>query len=131
MEFNETWQTRCVRTALLAAILIALATPLLASDQIFGTSSPLLRFISFITGPFAYAVVIVALVASVGTLAIGGEFSGFARRMPIIVVAGGIVILARTVLSNLFGGNQAFTVPPDMDLEAWQTGLEMLTGVGP
>jgi len=100
----------------------ALATQVLAADNVFGATSPLIRFIDFIAGPFAYGVVIVALVATVGTLALGGEFSGFARRMPIVVVAGAIVILADTVLGNLFGGARGFSVPPDMPLEVWRMG---------
>ena len=85
--------------------------PALAADNIFGSGSPLTQFVDFVTGPMAYAVVIVALVITVGTLALGGEFSGFARRMPIVVIAGGIVILADTVIGTLFGGARAFTVP--------------------
>ena len=111
---------RTVRTALLATALILIAAPLHAvtSGNIFGGTNPLLTFVEFITGPFAYLVVIVALVATVGTLALGGEFSGFARRMPIIAVAGGIVILADNVLTSLFGSS-GYSVPPDIDLEAW------------
>ncbi len=91
--------------------LIIVATPARATDALFGTESPLLKFTDFITGPFAYAVVIIALVVTVGVLAIGGEFSGFSRRMPIIVIAGGIVILAGTVMTNLFGGERAADLP--------------------
>lgn len=95
----------------LLAVLLT-SQPVWAGDDIFGTDSPLTNFVDFIVGPFAYMVVIVALVVSVGILALGGEFNGFARRLPIIVVAGGIVILADTVLGNLFGGSRAFTLPP-------------------
>ena len=98
--------------AALLACLVFTADAALAADQIFADASPLTRFVDFIVGPFAYAVVIVALVVTVGVLAIGGEFSGFSRRMPIVVVAGGIVILASTVMTNLFGGNRAADLPP-------------------
>lgn len=113
--------TTCFLTgglAFFAVVLLLLALPdaALAGDQIFGTSSPLTKFVDFVTGPFAYMVVIVALVATVGVLALGGEFSGFSRRMPIIVVAGGIVILAQTVLGNLFGSSRAASLPPGMEL---------------
>ena len=91
--------------------LVVCAGPALGADSFFGTESPLLKFVDFIVGPFAYAVVIIALVITVGVLAIGGEFSGFARRMPIVVVAGGIVILAGDVISNLFGANRAADIP--------------------
>ena len=98
----------------LALGLLALPDAAWAGDNIFGTDSPLTKFVDFTTGPFAYMVVIVALVATVGVLALGGEFSGFSRRIPIVVVAGGIVILAQTVLGNLFGAGRAATLPPGM-----------------
>ena len=91
--------------------LVVCTGPAFGADSFFGTESPLLKFVDFIVGPFAYAVVIIALVITVGVLAIGGEFSGFARRMPIVVVAGGIVILAGDVISNLFGANRAADIP--------------------
>ena len=91
--------------------LVVCAGPALASDTFFGADSPLLKFVDFIVGPFAYAVVIIALVITVGVLAIGGEFSGFSRRMPIVVVAGGIVILAGDVIRNLFGADRAANIP--------------------
>ena len=101
-------------SGLIAVTTLALvvgAGPALAADSFFGTESPLLKFVDFIVGPFAYAVVIIALVITVGVLAIGGEFSGFARRMPIVVVAGGIVILAGDVIRNLFGASRAADIP--------------------
>lgn len=116
--------TCCVPTSpLFTGLLVVLMTsqPALAGDDIFGFDSPLTNFVDFITGPFAYMVVIVALVVSVGILALGGEFNGFARRLPIIVVAGGIVILADTVLGNLFGGNRGVTLPPDVVTDRSQT----------
>lgn len=100
--------------------------PALAADNIFGGASPLTQFVDFVVGPMAYAVVIVALVITVGTLALGGEFSGFARRMPIVVIAGGIVILADTVIGNLFGGARAFTVP-----DHWEVTVPLPDGALP
>jgi len=97
-----------------ALLVLALPDAARAGDNIFGTDSPLTKFVDFTTGPFAYMVVIVALVATVGVLALGGEFSGFSRRIPIVVVAGAIVILAQTVLGNLFGAGRAATLPPGM-----------------
>ncbi len=101
--------------AVLLAILLVTSQPALAEDEFFGENSPLLIFVDFMTGPFAYGVVIVALVATVGALTVGGEFAGFARRMPIVVVAGAIVILASTVIKNLFGADRAADVPVKAD----------------
>ena len=96
----------------LAVVFFVTCGPAFAQDELFGTNSPLLTFVDFLTGPFAYGVVIVALVVTVGALMVGGEFSGFARRMPIVVVAGAIVILASTVIKNLFGADRAADWPP-------------------
>ena len=101
----------CAAASLVLPVLMLSVQPALAADELFGTDSPLLKFIDFIIGPFAYGVVIIALVVTVGVLAIGGEFSGFSRRMPIVVVAGAIVILAGTVITNLFGRDRAADLP--------------------
>ena len=106
--------TAALRLPLLALLVVFLVTcePAFAEDEFFGTNSPLLKFVDFMTGPFAYGVVIIALVVTVGALSVGGEFAGFARRMPIVVVAGAIVILASTVIKNLFGADRAADWPP-------------------
>ena len=108
--------TRIAWLTLLALSVCFLPEAAAAADNIFGSDSPLTTFIDFLLGPFAYGVVIVSLVVTVGMLVIGAEFSGFARRMPIIVVAGGIVILADTVLGNLFGGSRAASLPPTAEI---------------
>ena len=107
---------RGVPALAITLLLLALPDAAQAADNIFGTESPLTRFADFVSGPFAYLVVIVALVATVGVLALGGEFSGFSRRMPIIVVAGGVVILAQTVMGNLFGSSRAANLPPEIEI---------------
>ena len=103
----------------LAAVLSLAAAPALAATGLFGGTNPLQVFIEFMTGPFAYGVVILALVAIAANLAIGGEFTGFARRMPVLVVAGAIVILADNVLTALFGGSSAASVPAGALPHAW------------
>ena len=106
-----------VGLVLLTALLAAVAEPALAADELFGTDSPLLKFVDFMVGPFAYGVTIVALVVTVGALMIGGEFAGFARRMPIVVVAGAIVILAGNVIKNLFGADRAAEWPAGKSID--------------
>ena len=107
-----------VAMVLLTALMAIAAEPAMAEDKFFGTDSPLLKFVDFMTGPFAYGVVIIALVVTVGALSVGGEFAGFARRMPIVVVAGAIVILASTVIKNLFGADRAAVWPPSSGADA-------------
>ena len=96
-----------------------------AADTIFGSQSPLQRFITFITGIFAYMLVIVGVVMTVGGLILGSDMSGLSRRAPIVVVAGAVLILADVFVGGLFGAQGGYSVPPDLLLTR-PTGL--LTG---
>lgn len=85
-----------------------------AADTIFGSRSPLQRFITFITGIFAYMLVIVGVVMTVGGLILGSDMSGLSRRAPIVVVAGAVLILADVFVGGLFGAQGGYSVPPDL-----------------
>lgn len=105
-----------------ALLLLLAASPALATGgDIFsgGTDNPLTNFIEFMTGPFAYAVVILALLAAAASLAYGGDFSNWSRRLLLVAGAGGIVIMAENVVTNLFGASTGFSVPPDMLFQPW------------
>lgn len=108
-------------TAALALLLAAdPAFAALTTNNIFGSGgNPLQELVQFVTGPFGYAVVIIAFVASGATLMYGGDFSGWGRRIFIAACAGGFVLLAEQVVSALFGAGTGFSVPPDMILQAW------------
>lgn len=94
-----------------AVFLAATVEPALAQDEIFTSNSPIETFISFITGIFAYMLLIVGLVITLGGLVLGSDMSGFARRAPLVVVAGAVLILADTVVGNLFSGSQGMNAP--------------------
>lgn len=105
-----------------AAVALLAAEPASASvtgANIFGGVDPLGVFVSFVTGPLAYGVVIVGLLATGASLIFGSDLSGFARRMPLVVLAGGVVIVADNVVNALFGVGSGFSVPPGMALHAW------------
>ena len=89
----------------------------LATDVIFGNKSPLTRFIAFMTGIFAYMLVIVGVVLTIGGLVFGNDLSGLGRRAPLVVVAGAVLVLADTFVSNLFGDTTGYAVPPDLMLD--------------
>lgn len=91
----------------------------LTSQNIFTSRNPLEVFVNFMTGPFAYGLLIVGVVATGATLIFGTDFSGFSRRMPLVAGAGGILILADELVQVLFGAAGGFSVPPDMLLQAW------------
>lgn len=109
---NALYRSRLSLGLLAAALLIA--DPAWATDEIFGDSSPLTTFIEFITGIFAYMLVIVGVVVTLGGLVFGNDMSGFARRAPLVVVAGAVLILSQTVVANLFGGAAGADLPPDI-----------------
>ncbi|MXX88012.1 MAG: hypothetical protein F4213_18690 [Boseongicola sp. SB0677_bin_26] len=110
------------------ALFIAVSLPLLAADpalaasvgsgNIFGTGNPLQALADFMTGPFAYVVVLLALLAAGATLAYGGDFSGYSRRFLLVAAAGAFVIFAEQVVGRLFTG-AGFDVPHGMALQAW------------
>lgn len=105
----------------LAALLLIAADAAAAatSTNFFGGTNPLQTFVDFMTGPFAYAVVILALLAAGGSLVYGGDFSGYSKRFLLVAAAGAVVAFADQVVNALFGGGVGFAVPPDMLLQAW------------
>lgn len=109
-----------LRAATALLLLLAASPALAAAGNIFqGGQNPLANFIAFMTGPFAYGVVILALLAAGASFAYGGDFSGWSRRFLLVAGGGGMVVMAETVVSNLFGASTGFSVPPDMALLAW------------
>jgi type IV secretory pathway VirB2 component (pilin) len=64
---------------------------------------PLESIASSLTGPVAKAIGVVALAASGGMLAFGGELSDFTKRIMMIVLALSVMLLAQNFM-NLFGG---------------------------
>lgn len=124
MRWPDPTRTRSRHTpgpALLLALclgLCALPGVALAADNIFGGASPLIIFIEFMTGIFAYMLVIVGVVLTIGGLVFGNDLSGLGRRAPLVVVAGAVLILSNTFVSNLFGGTRGYEVPADLMLDA-------------
>ena len=106
------------RVLLLVALgmlfLLVLPVAAEADDTIFGDESPLTTFIGFITGIFAYMLVIVGTVVTLGGLILGSDMSGFARRAPVVVVAGAVLIMANTMVEKLFTASAGAEIPPDM-----------------
>ena len=105
------------RPALLALCLALLVVALIlpetahAADTIFGARSPLIRFITFITGIFAYMLVIVGMIMTLGGLILGSDMSGFSRRAPLVVMSGAVLILADVMVGALFGAQGGYELP--------------------
>ena len=107
------WQLGVTPSTLLMLALVGCVLPdmAVAADNLFGGSSPLTRFIEFITGIFAYMLVIVGIVVTLGGLILGSDMSGFSRRAPLVVVSGAVLILADTLVGTLFSGTAGAEIP--------------------
>lgn len=107
---------RWISVTTLCALLLVLPDLALAADNLFGTTSPLQRFITFITGIFAYMLVIVGVIITLGGLIMGNDMSGFSRRAPLVVVSGAVLILADVLVGALFGAQGGFDLPLALEL---------------
>ncbi|MGQ5522342.1 TrbC/VirB2 family protein [Chitinimonas sp. PSY-7] len=63
---------------------------------------PLQQLQSSLTGPVAKSIGVIALAASGGMLAFGGELSDFTKRMMMVVLALSVMLLANNFMS-MFG----------------------------
>lgn len=65
--------------------------------------SPLQTITTSITGPVAFAISVIGVVATGATLIWGGEVSGFTRSLIYVVLVIGLIVAATNILSTLFG----------------------------
>ena len=103
---------------LLLALALLIPDTAHAADNIFGTSSPLQRFITFITGIFAYMLVIIGVIVTLGGLILGSDMSGFSRRAPLVVISGAVLILADIMVGALFGAQGGYELPESANTPA-------------
>ena len=90
--------------SLFALSLALLSSPVLAgtANDIFGSDSPIKKLTAFMTGPFAFMVVIVGIVIMGGMLIFGNDLSGFGRRVLLLVLGGGLILGSVQVVTSLF-----------------------------
>lgn len=87
---------------------LSLAVPLLwsicgiAHAQALPWEGPLEQIQESLTGPVARAIGVVALAASGGMLAFGGELGDFTKRIMMVVLALSVMLLANNFM-NMFG----------------------------
>lgn len=86
----------------------------MASPEVFAATatglpweSPLDTLRNSISGPVAFTISIIAIIASGATLIWGGEISEFARKMIMVVLVIALIVAANAVLSGLFGTTSA------------------------
>lgn len=99
--------------AALALCAVVLSThPALAAASSGGGSlpweTPLTTFLNSMKGPVAYAISIVAIIATGVTLVWGGEVSEFTRRLIFIILVISLIALATSAYSSLFTNGAVF-----------------------
>ncbi|RSV12393.1 conjugal transfer protein TrbC [Sphingomonas sp. ABOLF] len=100
-------QTRRMASgAVFLAVMSALSSPAYAGSSGGGGlpwESPLQTITQSITGPVAFAVSVIGVVAAGAGLIWGGEISGFTRTLIFVVLVIGLIVAATNILSTLFG----------------------------
>jgi type IV secretory pathway VirB2 component (pilin) len=100
-------QTRRMASGALAfAFLSALSSPALASSSGGGGlpwETPLQTITTSITGPVAFSIAVIGVVAAGAGLIWGGEVSGFMRTIIYVVLVIALIVTATNILSTLFG----------------------------
>ena len=89
---------------------LLLLVSLFIPDMAYASSSgnvpwedPLSKVVKSITGPVAFGISVLAIVATGVTLIFGGEISGFIKTLIYITLVIAIIVGATNVLSSLFG----------------------------
>ncbi|EFI8498308.1 conjugal transfer protein [Escherichia coli] len=104
--------------ALAVALLLMLAAHPAFAAQTAGGGLPfdswMTKIRSSVTGPYAYAVAIIGLVAAGATLIFGGDMNGFMRTLIFIVLVLAFVVAAQNTLSAVTGQGAEITSGYDM-----------------
>jgi type IV secretion system protein TrbC len=91
------------RTRALLLLGLAASLKLQASATGLPWEQPMALIAGSITGPVAYAIGLIAVAASIGTIAYHGEIPEFARRIAYIGLCVGALITASPIMTKLFG----------------------------
>lgn len=100
------WLRRYGDNVLLAAVCL-LGTVMVMAGSTSGSDMPwdsaLSTLQESLTGPFAYIVSLIGIVASAGMLVFGGEISGFLKSMLYVVLVVAVLIGANAFMTNVMG----------------------------
>lgn len=91
-------------------ILILLFTSILLSPELMAAGAggmpweaPLVTIVTSVTGPVAFSISILGLVAAGAMLIFGGEISHFLKSMITLVLVISLLVFATGILTSLFG----------------------------
>lgn len=91
----------------LCAALILILNPDLAqatvstADILEGSNNPIQRFMNFLTGGFAIALALIGIITFGVMVMFGNEFSGLARRIPLLILGLALILGAAGVVSRI------------------------------
>lgn len=104
MSDNRTW------LAMGTLLLLMLATgDVLASDGANGLpyEAPLKSLVDSMTGPVAFAISVIGVIAAGAMLIFGGDMNGFMRSIVFLVLVIGLIVGSSNMLKKLFGASGA------------------------
>ena len=87
---------------LLFAVLLLFPDIAHASSTGMPWEGPLTKLVDSITGPVAFGISVLALVASVAGLVFGGELSGLIKNMLFLALGISVIVFATNMLRSLF-----------------------------
>ncbi|NIJ70372.1 TrbC/VirB2 family protein [Xanthomonas sp. 60] len=61
------------------------------------------QLVDSLTGPIAFAISVIGVVAAGGMLIFGGDMNGFMRSIVFLILVIGLIVSASALLSNMFG----------------------------
>ncbi len=91
-----------ILTGLLFAVLLLFPDLAHASSTGMPWEGPLTKLVDSITGPVAFGISVLALVASVAGLIFGGELSGLIKNMLFLALGISVIVFATNMLKSLF-----------------------------
>lgn len=92
---------------LITLLLLVVGVELSASSTGLPWEGPLTKIVNSVTGPIAFGISVIAVVAAGAMLIFGGEISGFLKAIIIIALVVSLIVLAVNVMSSVFGVSSA------------------------
>ncbi|GIU52412.1 conjugal transfer protein TrbC [Shewanella sairae] len=88
---------------MLFAVLLLFPDLAHASSTNMPWEAPLTKLVNSVTGPVAFGISVLALVASIAGLVFGGEISGLIKTMLFLALGISVIVFATNMLRTLFG----------------------------
>lgn len=106
---NSNTRTWLLMATAILMLLLVLPIDAFASETGSGLpfEEPLTKLKDSLTGPVAFAISVIGVVAAGAMLIFGGDMNGFMRSMVFLVLVIGLIVGSSSILSKLFEKNGA------------------------